>query len=239
MLDSLLSDNLSGLHFIFRFTHVFFGILWIGLLYYFNFVHGAYMAEADATAKASVLQKHLPRAMWWFRYGALWTWVFGFLMLMLRSHQDAAVAGSSVFQNAYWTSILTGALMGTIMFLNVWGIIHRAQKVVIENAKTVAGGGTANPQAPIAAGKALLASRTNTLLSIPMIFFMLSANHLGFNVTENSSIMGYWIAALVILAAIEVNAIKGKTGPITTIKGVITAGFVLTAVFVGLIAVFI
>lgn len=235
MLDSLLSDNLSGVHFILRWLHVYFGILWIGLLYYFNFVQGSFMAEADPVAKAQVIQKLLPRAMWWFRYAALWTFILGFLMLMIRSHQDMSAAGAEVFQNSYWTNILTGALLGTLMFLNVWGIIWRGQKIVIENAKTVASGGAANPAAGPAAARALLASRTNTLFSVPMLFFMLAAPHLGYNVGENSNVMLYWILALVIIGGIEINAIKGKLGPMTTIKGVITGGFVLTAVFAVLI----
>src|SRR5262245_36759596 len=95
MLQSLLS--VQGLHFIFRWLHLFFGVMWIGLLYYFNYVQGAFMAETDAAAKAQVQQKLLPRAMWWFRWGAMWTWVSGALMLSISAHLEMSVAGSGVF----------------------------------------------------------------------------------------------------------------------------------------------
>lgn len=238
MLDFLLSPRLEGLHFVLRWLHLFFGVVWIGLLYYFNYVQGSFMNETDAPTKSQVTQKLVPRAMWWFRYGALWTFVTGFIMLSIQGHQEGAAGGMNL-NTAYWMNILTGALMATLMFLNVWGIIWRAQKVIIANAVAVAGGAAANPKAAALAPKAALASRTNVLFSIPMMFFMVGAKHLGFAVTETSNVMAYWICALVIIFAIEANAIFGKTGPMTTIKGVITCGFALTAVFVALNAIFI
>jgi len=230
MFDSLL-DPAVGMMFLFRWLHVFFGIIWIGLLYYFNFVQGAFMAETDAPAKSQVLQKLLPRAMWWFRFAALYTFLTGFFLLSYRSHIDMK-NGLSLMASSYWINILTGALMATLMFLNVWGIIWRKQKVVIANAVNVAAGKPADPAAAAAAGKALLASRTNTLFSVPMLFFMLSASHLNYPVDESSNVGAYWIAILVLIGALEVNGIVGKTGPITTIKGVIGGGFVLTLLIV-------
>lgn len=239
MLQVLFSDLFVGLHFIMRWLHVFFGVIWIGHLYYFNFVQGAFMNETDAGAKSQVLQKLAPRALWWFRWGAMWTFVTGLVMLSLRGHQEAAVGGLAVFASPYWINILTGALMATLMFLNVWLIIWPNQKIVIANAVTTAGGGAANPAAAGAAARALVASRTNTMFSIPMLFFMLSASHLVYGVSQNSSLLLYWIALFVLIGALEANAIFGKTGPITTIKGVITAGFALTGVIVVLISAFI
>lgn len=237
MLTTLFSD-IWGAHFLLRWLHLFFGIVWIGLLYYFNFVQGAFMAETtEATAKSQVLQKLLPRAMWWFRWGAMWTFVTGFLMIMIRSHVDMSASGAAVFSTPYWINILTGGLLATLMFLNVWLIIWPKQKVVIANAQATAGGAAANPAAAPSAARALVASRTNTLFSIPMMFFMVGANHLGYAVNEGSNVMLYWIVALVMIGAIEANAIFGKTGPITTIKGVVTSGFVLTLVFATLLTV--
>lgn len=235
MLQSLL--NIQGMHFIFRFLHLFFGVMWIGLLYYFNYVQGAFMAESDPAGKAQVTQKLLPRAMWWFRWGAMWTWVTGMLMLMINGHLEVEAAGIGVLNTPPWINILTGGLMGTIMFLNVWLIIHPKQKIVIANAKNVAEGKPADPAVPAAAARAGVASRTNTLLSIPLMFFMVGKAHLGYPVTEQSHVGLYWIIALIIIFGIEANAIKGKTGPMTTIKGVITCGFALTAVFVALLTV--
>jgi uncharacterized membrane protein len=156
------------------------------------------------------------------------------MMLMMRAHQDMSAAGTAaVFRNAYWTNILTGGLMGTLMFLNVWLIIWPKQKIIIANAKATAGGSAPDPRAAIVAPQAGLASRTNTLFSIPMLFFMLAANHLGFEVKEGSSnTMLYWILVLIIIGGIEINGIKGKMGPITTIKGAVTSGFVLTVIFI-------
>ncbi|HMN69092.1 MAG TPA: urate hydroxylase PuuD [Bdellovibrionales bacterium] len=232
MLDTFMAGNFVGLYFVLRWLHVFFGIIWIGHLYYFNFVQGAFMNETDAGAKSQVMQKLAPRALWWFRFGALWTFITGVIMLSIRAHQDMSAGGAAVFASPYWISILTGGLMATLMFLNVWFIIWPKQKIVIANAVTVAGGGAANPGVPAASARALCASRTNTLFSVPMLFFMLGASHFGFNVDAESSVMGYWIAALIVIFGIEANAIVGKLGPMTTIKGVITSGFVLTAIFV-------
>lgn len=239
MLSTLFGENFVGVHFIFRWLHVFSGVVWIGILYYFNFIQGAFMNEADAGAKSQVLQKLLPRALWWFRYGALWTFLTGFVMLSLRAHLDVKAAGSEVFASPYWINILTGALMATLMFLNVWGIIWRKQKIVMANAAAVAGGAAPDPAAGPAGARALTASRTNTLFSIPMLFYMLGASHFGFVVSENSNVTGYWVAVLVLIGAIEANAIYGKNGPMTTVKGVISCGFALTALLVLINCVFI
>jgi uncharacterized membrane protein len=235
MLQSLF--NVQGLHFLFRWLHLFFGIVWIGLLYYFNYVHGAFMAEADPVGKAQATQKLLPRAMLWFRYGALWTWVTGVLMLSISAHLEMSAMGASVFATAPWINILTGSFFGTLMFLNVWLLIWPRQKVVIANAVAVAAGQPANPAAAALAPKALLASRTNTMFSIPLLFFMVARMHLGYSVTDSSNVALYWILATLIILGLEANAIFGKVGPLATIKGVITAGFVLTAVFVALLTV--
>src|SRR3954467_12356792 len=106
-------SSLEGVHFLFRWLHLFFGVVWIGHLYYFNFVQGAFLAETDAGAKSQVLQKLAPRALWWFRYGALYTFLTGLVMLLLRSHLEAS-AGALNLASAYWINILSGALMATL-----------------------------------------------------------------------------------------------------------------------------
>jgi uncharacterized membrane protein len=239
MLASLIGNPVGFIHFLLRYLHVFFAVIWIGHLYYFNFVQGAFMAETEAGAKSQVLQKLLPRALWWFRYGALGTFLTGFFMLAVKGHLDAAAAGGAAFASPYWISILTGALIATLMFLNVWLIIWPKQKIVIANALATATGGQANPDAPAAAAKALLASRTNTLFSIPMIFFMLAAGHVSFPVSETSRLGLYYLSLLVLIGALQFNGMYGKTGPITTIKGVITGGFALLLVQICLISLFV
>lgn len=232
MISSLTGDFTVGLHFVFRWLHVFFGVIWIGHLYYFNFVQGAFLAETDAGAKSQVLQKLAPRALWWFRYGALYTFLTGVIMLMIRGHQDAASSGGIVFLSPYWINILSGAAMATLMFLNVWLIIWPRQKIVIANATQTAAGQPAIPEAAQAGARAAVASRTNTLFSIPMLFFMLSASHLGYQVSETSLVSLYWTLFAVIVGGLQLNAMYGKSGPMTSIRGVITCGFILTAVLI-------
>ena len=237
MFYSLISDPFTLIHFSMRYLHVFFAVIWIGLLYYFNFVQGSFMAETDAAAKSQVFQKLVPRALWWFRYGALGTFLTGLVMLSARAHLDMKAQGAAAFASSYWINILTGGLMATLMFLKVWLIIWPKQKILIGNAVKTATGGTADPHAPAAAAKAGLASRTNVLFSIPMIFFMVGASHLGYPVSETSQVCWYFIVLFILIGTIQANGMFGKTGPIATIKGVITAGFILTGVLIGLITV--
>ncbi len=223
--------NIDGVLFLLRWFHIYMGIIWIGTLYYFNFMQGSFMKEAAAAAKPEVLGKLLPRAMWWFRWGAFWTMASGLVLILTYAHQ---IGG---FNNSWGVTIGTGAIMGLVMGSNVWFIIWPAQKLVIANAQQTASGGAALPGVAEAAARAGLASRTNTLLSVPMLFFMAASRHLVLPTTEESRYGVYWAVALVFLAAIELNAIKGKLGPLETVRGVITSGFVLTAIYAGLMAV--
>ena len=201
--------------FLFRWGHVVFGIAWIGLLYYFNFVQGGYMAAASDEAKVDAFTKLVPSALWWFRWAAMMTFLTGVILLLY------IMSGLSV-------GILLGALLGTVMFLNVWLVIWPNQKIVIASNESVRDGGEADPNQAAAAAKALLASRTNTLFSLPMAFFMVSHGHLTLGAGDLTS-MGMWLGILIV-AAIEANALFGKTGPITTVRGVITSSVVLTVI---------
>ncbi len=231
METAVLLDRIS---FILRYFHTFAALIWIGLLYYFNFVQGAFFAETDAATKSGATQKLVPRALWWFRWGAFWTMAFGLLLIGLKCH----MIGNEL-ANSWGINIMTGAAMGLIMGANVWFVIWPNQKIVIQNAVDTAGGKPANPAAAAAGAKAGLASRTNVLFSIPMLFFMGAASHWNYGVTDNSKIMIYSVIATIIIVAIEANGLKGKQGVMTTIKGVITCGFILTLVFGGLICVLI
>lgn len=237
MLNTLFGDPFTLVHFSMRWLHVFFGVIWIGHLYYFNFVQGAFMAEVDALVKSQATQKLVPRALWWFRWGAMGTFLTGLVMLSAKGHLDAKAGGAATFASSYWLNILTGALLATLMFLNVWVVIWPKQKIVIANAVATAAGQPANPAAAVAAARALCASRTNVLFSVPMLFFMLSASHLGYAVSETSNVTLYWVALIVLIGALQANALAGKPGPMTTVKGVITSSFILTAVITGLLTV--
>jgi len=221
-----LFNGFEGILFLLRWMHFFFGIVWIGLLYYFNFVHGAFMAEADAAAKPSALTKLLPRALWWFRWGAMWTMVSGLLTLMIRGHQG----GFGVFTTSWGVLILIGTLFGLTMWFNVWFVIWPCQKVVIANAENVAAGKPADPNAAASAARASLASRTNTLMSVPLLFFMGAASHLPVAITAESNLGLLAILVLIVWAISEGNGLKGKMGPIASIKGVIHMGFVMTVI---------
>ena len=223
----------EGLVMVLRWIHFFAGVVWIGHLYYFNFVQGAFMPEVDANVKNNVFAKLVPKAMWWFRYGALFTFLSGVFMLAIAGHELKA----DFFQTPYGIYIYAGALLGTLMFLNVWLIIWPKQKILIANGQTVLAGGAANPEAAKVAPQALLASRTNVLFSVPMLFFMGASRHLGLSMTPGFSPATVLAVITLIILALELNAIKGKLGPMTTVKGVIHCGLGLLVVLYGLIEV--
>ncbi len=209
-----------GLDYLFRWGHFLAGITWIGLLYYFNFVQTEYFKEAEDSHRSGAIQKLVPRALWWFRWAAMFTFLTGVALLAYR-HQAISY------------DITVGAILGTLMFLNVWLIIWPNQKIVIASATQVAQGGEALPEAAGAAPKAALASRTNTLFSAPMLFFMGSSAHLSNGLVTDASPVSLGIVMLIILA-LEANAIFGKQGPITTVRGVISCSIALTVVLYGL-----
>jgi uncharacterized membrane protein len=134
-------------------------------------------------------------------------------------------------------AIMTGALFGTLMFLNVWLVIWPNQKVVIASAVAAATGGQANPVAAAAGRRAFLASRTNVVFSIPMLFFMGAASHMP--PTQVTNLMGYWIGVFIVAALLEINALTATSGattkPIEKIPGVITTGFVVWAAVYALV----
>ena len=165
--------------FILRWIHFLAGITWIGLLYYFNLVQGAFMGEAAAGTKTDVTTKLMPRALWWFRWGAMVTLIAGLLIIINRVYPINRVSqgGWEVLGTPWGISVSIGGILGIIMWFNVWFIIWPNQKVIIAaNVKAQKEG------KPVEAlgnrpRVAFLASRTNTMLSIPMLFFMGAASH--------------------------------------------------------------
>lgn len=206
-----------------RFGHILFGICWIGLLYYFNFVQTEYIKVGEAAAKVDVLSKLAPRALWWFRWAAMFTFITGVILLGLKG------AGITL-------DIAVGATLATLMFLNVWLIIWPNQKIVVGSNQQVAAGGQADPAAAAAGPKAALASRTNTMFSIPMLLFMVSSAHLpNGSLLQDPANMMPFVVALVIIAGLEANAIFGKQGFMTTVRGVISCGAALAVVLWGVV----
>jgi len=198
----------NAIGFIFRYFHVIAGITWIGMLYYFNFVQTEYFKEAEADAKKDAMAKLAPRALWWFRWGAMVTFITGLYLF----HKLGA------FSNLDLAPIWVGALAGTFMFLNVWLIIWPNQQVVL---------GMKEGDGPSSAAKAGLASRTNTLFSGPMLLGMLGSKHLALPLGGASA--GLYLA-LGLIVLLEINALVGKQGPMTSVKGVIHMSALLTLV---------
>src|SRR5437899_1291437 len=220
----------AGWLFLLRWIHFLAGITWIGLLYYFNLVQTPFFAETDASVRSGAVQKLVPRALWWFRWGAMVTFLSGWLIILHRVPQVG-------FIGPYSWAILVGGLLGSIMWANVWFVIWPNQQIVIQNAVDTAAGKPANPAAAAAGARAGLASRTNVVFSIPMLFYMGAASH--WPPTRITHPTEYWVALLVVLGLVELNALKATKGittkPIETIPGVITTGFVLWAVVYALV----
>jgi uncharacterized membrane protein len=198
-----------------RWGHLLFGMTWIGLLYYFNFIQGGYFKSATPEGLADAKAKLAPEALWWFRWGAMFTFITGIILLY-----GVEKMGQ---MNSY---IVIGALLGTFMFLNVWLIIWPNQKIAL---------GMVEGDAAAAGGKALLASRTNTLFSGPMAFCMLAGPHFSGYAKVLSTNMNGLYAALAVVILLEINAIFGKQGPIASVRGVIVSSLVLTGVIVAIL----
>ena len=151
---------------IYRWIHVMAGIMWVGLLYYFNFVQVAAVKSAQADGTAAGITKHVaPRALFFFRWAALATWLAG--AALLGSHFVAAFTFQPGFQK-----IGIGAWLGTIMLFNVWGLIWPNQKKILGLVPAT------DEQKNKARRIAFLTSRANTVLSIPMLFFMVAQAHI-------------------------------------------------------------
>jgi len=194
-------DAGGGGDFIGRYLHILFGITWIGLLYFFNVVQVPAYAEMEPGARGEALRKVTFRALWWFRYAALFTFLTGIWLLSVGRLWD--------WKGQEGLAISIGALLATTMFLNVWGVIWRNQKINIASSAAVAAGGQADPRAAKAANAAGRASRVNTFFSIPMLFLMVFTAHYSgrYKDPTGGKIAAYVIIALVIWAVMEASAL--------------------------------
>jgi uncharacterized membrane protein len=200
----------------FRWLHILGGVMWIGLLYYFNFVQvPAFAAFGDeARARNIAIDKVARKALWWFRWAAVFTFVTGILITLVTEDYFSEGFG----KNAGGIAISTGMLLGIIMLLNVWGVIWRNQKVVLANAANVLAGGEADPNAAAAGRRAVMASRQNAIFSVAMLYFMVYKGHaITSSATLTSAQMGtFWAITLIIIAVLEINALglmPWKTAP--------------------------
>ena len=160
--------------FLLRWLHVISGVMWIGLLWYFNFVQIPNMPSIPDEQKPAISKVIAPAALWWFRWGAMATIATGILLAIfngyfLEAYTLGAIEGFAVEKHIM---IGIGMWLGTIMWFNVWFVIWPSQQIALGMVSAEADAKAAN------ARRAMLFSRTNTLLSVPMLFAMISAQNL-------------------------------------------------------------
>ena len=157
---------------LFRYFHVVSGIMWIGLLWYFNFVQVPNMSKIDDAHKPAITKVIAPAALFWFRWAAVATIITGLIVAYLNGYLHQAMILGIGTGVSKFTAIGIGMWLGIIMAFNVWFIIWPNQKKVLGLVEVAA------EDKPIAAKRALIASRTNTLLSLPMLLTMVVAQNL-------------------------------------------------------------
>jgi uncharacterized membrane protein len=205
----------------FQITHVIVAVMWMGLLWFFNLVQTPAYAEMEAGSRTDALDKLTWRALWWFRWSAAATVVFGLLII--------AIAPKGSYGKDFWVhssagpTLAIGILFGLAMFLNVWLVIWPAQQIVIANARTLKAGGEANPDAAAAGRASAMASRQNTIFSLPLLVFMVGAAHFygvgpkfGGGLSSGKCIV-YLLVGIAVLAILELNSLgmisgRGNTG---------------------------
>jgi uncharacterized membrane protein len=172
-----------------RFLHILSGIVWIGHLYFFNLTNLPVFKFAIANGDPN--QKGGPslilRALWWFRWGAMATLVFGLILFHMHATTMGMTDGDFLMSTGEGHNIALGMLLGIVMWFNVWFIIWPAQKIVLGNNLKIAKGVADDEKAKLEAqnkplaNRAKMASRTNFWLSIPMLLLMVLASHYPLN----------------------------------------------------------
>ena len=158
--------------FFFRWLHVLSGVMWIGLLWYFNFVQIPNMPKIPDEQKPAISKVIAPAALFWFRWGAMATIVTGLIVAGMNRYLMSAISLGLIDGVPKHTMIGIGMWLGLIMWANVWFVIWPNQKKALGMVEVSA------EEKAAAARTAMLFSRTNTLLSIPMLFAMVSAQNL-------------------------------------------------------------
>ncbi|MDJ0951568.1 MAG: urate hydroxylase PuuD [Alphaproteobacteria bacterium] len=158
--------------FLFRWLHVLSGVMWIGLLWYFNFVQIPSMPKIPDEQKPAIGKVIAPTALWWFRWGAMATIVTGLILAALNGYLLESILLGLTDGVPRHTAIGIGMWLGTIMWFNVWFVIWPNQKKALGIVEV-----DADSKAK-AARTAMLFSRTNTMLSIPMLYAMVSAQNI-------------------------------------------------------------
>ena len=160
--------------FLFRWLHVLSGIMWIGLLYYFNFVQIPNMPNIPDDQKPAISKVIAPAALWWFRWAAMATLVTGLILGYINGyiHDALSLGAMNDFDVPKNIAIGIGMWLGIIMWFNVWFVIWPNQKKALGIVEASA------DEKAASARTAMLFSRTNTLFSVPMLFAMVSAQNI-------------------------------------------------------------
>ncbi|MBI4226835.1 MAG: urate hydroxylase PuuD [Candidatus Omnitrophica bacterium] len=204
-----MSDWYSNVHLVVRWLHVIAGITWIGHLYFFNFVNVPLQGALDDATKKAVNPQLMPRALWWFRWGAMITFLAGLVLFTLLymytpgvgfGPSSLMVDADGLTDRAMW--ILFGMTLAFIMWYNVWMIIWPAQRRLLTGKVPAA-------DIPAVRRRAFLASRTNTFLSGPMLFGMLAPSHYG-AMNSGSALLAIGLGALAIWCSIRASSSVGK-----------------------------
>jgi hypothetical protein len=238
-----------GLWGAFRISHVLVAVMWMGLLWFFNFVQTPAYAELDPAARNQAFDKLTWRALWWFRWAAAATILFGVLILLVGGFGETDVYRGDFWMHSSSGPILfIGIVMGIVMFLNVWLVIWPQQQIVIANARNLLAGGEADPNAAAAARAGAMASRQNTIFSIPVLVFMVGTVHFwngpnsfaiagGFNELSSGKAIIFMLLGLILIGVLEANALgyisgRGNTGLnmiYETHRNAMIAGFAIVA----------
>ena len=164
--------------FLLRWLHVISGVMWIGLLWYFNFVSTPTMPKIPAELKPALGKFITPAALFWFRWSAMATLVFGVTLAILNDYfvQVITIDASEGFSNPAYVNMGIGVWLAIIMWFNVWFVIwpNQQKALNIDNRYP----DLAQPDKDAAAKTAGMFSRVNTMLSIPMLFSMVATSHL-------------------------------------------------------------
>ncbi len=193
-----------------RWTHFFFGIAWIGHLYYFNFVQGHAEKALGGDHKKIVVPNFRGRAIWWFRWGAMITFLSGLLYIFYEQFIETNNGFAGWFSDSRGLWITFGAGLGTIMWFNVWFVIWPRQKVIIASVAGLQAKPADFDQLVAVAGTF---SRINTYLSVPMLFGMGARKHLtSLSMTQNLVFMAIILGVGLAIAYHLVNQIAGKVG---------------------------
>ncbi len=196
-----------------------------------------FVDKTRAEVRTEIFHHLVPLTLGGFRWGALVTLVTGGAIYL---HRFRVIGTDGFFNLLYGPMISVAVLLGIVMFLNGWFIMHPNQKVVIASAAAVARGDEANPKAAACGQRVVLVSRANLLLSIPTIFFMVAASHYPSMtvISAQRPPVWFWTVTLVIVVAIEINALIGVQGrskrPLDTVAGSLWGGLILLGVLYAL-----